>query len=133
MLTLIITQQFPVIFESFYNEIRLIIYLLFFTLILLSLFNVQKTLPGITKGEHWHHKKNEKFVVVSGHGVIRFRDYFSDEVIEYEVSGDKFEVLDIPTGYTHSIVNTGDADMVTIMWVNEIFDPNHPDTFFLEV
>lgn len=93
--------------------------------------NVSK--PGITKGEHWHHTKNEKFLVVSGQGVIRFRDYFSDEGIEYEVSGDKLEVVDIPTGYTHSIVNTGEADMVTVMWVNEMFDPNHPDTFFLEV
>lgn len=93
--------------------------------------NVSK--PGITKGEHWHHTKNEKFLVVTGHGVIRFRDYFSDDMVEYEVSGDKLEVVDIPTGYTHSIVNTGDADMVTIMWVNEMFNPNHPDTFFLEV
>lgn len=93
--------------------------------------NVSK--PGITKGEHWHHTKNEKFLVVSGQGVIRFRDYFSDEVIEYEVSGDDLEVVDIPTGYTHSIVNTGDTDMVTVMWVNEMFDPNNPDTFFLEV
>ena len=93
--------------------------------------NVSK--PGITKGEHWHHTKNEKFLVVSGHGVIRFRDYFSDDVVEYEVSGDKLEVVDIPTGYTHSIVNTGDSDMVTIMWVNEMFDPNNPDTFSLDV
>lgn len=93
--------------------------------------NVSK--PGITKGEHWHHTKNEKFLVVSGHGVIRFRDYFSDDVVEYEVSGDKLEVVDIPTGYTHSIVNTGDSDMVTIMWVNEMFDPNKADTFFMEV
>lgn len=93
--------------------------------------NVSK--PGITKGEHWHHTKNEKFLVVSGQGVIRFRDYFSDKVIEYPVSGDTLEVVDIPTGYTHSIVNTGTSDMVTIMWVNELFDPNHPDTFYLEV
>lgn len=93
--------------------------------------NVSK--PGITKGEHWHHTKNEKFLVVFGQGVIRFRDYFSDDVIEYEVSADKLEVVDIPTGYTHSIVNTGDTDMVTVMWVNEMFDPNNPDTFFLEV
>lgn len=93
--------------------------------------NVSK--PGITKGEHWHHTKNEKFLVVSGQGVIRFRDYFSDEVIEYEVSSDNLEVVDIPTGYTHSIVNTGYTDMVTVMWVNEMFDPNNPDTFFLEV
>lgn len=93
--------------------------------------NVSK--PGITKGEHWHHTKNEKFLVVSGQGLIRFRDYFSDEIIEYKVSSEKLEVVDIPTGYTHSIVNTGDSDMVTIMWVNEMFDPNNPDTFFMEV
>lgn len=93
--------------------------------------NVSK--PGITKGEHWHHTKNEKFLVVSGQGLIRFRDYFSDKVIEYKVSSEKLEVVDIPTGYTHSIVNTGDSDMVTIMWVNEMFDPNNPDTFFMEV
>ena len=93
--------------------------------------NVSK--PGITKGDHWHHTKNEKFLVVSGRGVIRFRDYFSEEIIEYEVSGEKLEVVDIPTGYTHSIVNVGDTDMVTVMWVNEMFDPNHADTFPLEV
>lgn len=93
--------------------------------------NVSK--PGITKGDHWHHTKNEKFLVVSGQGAVRFRDLFSDEVIEYHVTGDKLEVVDIPTGYTHSIVNTGESDLVTVMWVNEPFDPNNPDTFYLEV
>ncbi|WP_347862238.1 NAD-dependent epimerase/dehydratase family protein [Salimicrobium sp. PL1-032A] len=93
--------------------------------------NVSK--PGITKGNHWHHTKNEKFLVVSGKGVIRFRKLYSDEVIEYEVSEEKFEVVDIPPGYTHNIENTGDKDMVTIMWANELFDPDHPDTNFLEV
>lgn len=93
--------------------------------------NVSK--PGVTKGQHWHHTKNEKFLVVSGYGVIRFRSPFDDNVIEYEVSGDKLEVVDIPTGYTHSIVNSGEIDMVTIMWVNEMFDPNNPDTFPMEV
>lgn len=93
--------------------------------------NVSKA--GITKGEHWHHTKNEKFLVVTGQGVIRFRDYYSDEIIEYEVSGETLEVVDIPPGYTHSIVNTGDVDMVTVMWVNEMFNPTHPDTFSLEV
>ena len=93
--------------------------------------NVSK--PGITKGEHWHHTKNEKFLVVTGEGVIRFRDYFSEEVIEYKVSAENLEIVDIPTGYTHSIINTGNTDMVTIMWVNEMFDLNNPDTFFLEV
>ncbi len=93
--------------------------------------NISK--PGITKGNHWHHTKNEKFVVVSGKGVIRFRKIDSDEVIEYFVSGDEIEVVDIPCGYTHNIENLGDTDMVTIMWCNECFDPNKPDTYFLEV
>ncbi|NLY45103.1 MAG: capsular polysaccharide biosynthesis protein CapF [Tissierella sp.] len=93
--------------------------------------NISK--PGITKGNHWHHTKNEKFLVVSGKGVIRFRKIGSDEIIEYFVSGDKLEVVDIPTGYTHSIGNIGDSDMVTIMWANEAFDPEKPDTYYLEV
>ena len=93
--------------------------------------NISK--PGITKGNHWHHTKNEKFLVVSGSGVIRFRKLDTDEIIEYFVSGDKLEVVDIPVGYTHNIENLGDSDMVTIMWVNEIFDPENPDTNYLEV
>ena len=93
--------------------------------------NISK--PGITKGNHWHHTKNEKFLVVSGKGVIRFRKIDSDEVLEYFVSGDKMEVVDIPTGYTHNIENLGDTDMVTIMWANESFDPEKPDTYYLEV
>lgn len=93
--------------------------------------NISK--PGIVKGNHWHHTKNEKFLVVSGEGVIRFRLPGNDEVIEYFVSGVQLEVVDIPVGYTHNIENLGDADMVTIMWVNEMFDPNNPDTYFLEV
>ncbi|ERJ10941.1 capsular polysaccharide biosynthesis protein CapF [Haloplasma contractile] len=93
--------------------------------------NVSK--PGITKGNHWHHTKNEKFLVVSGNGVIRFRKIISNEIIEYFVSGDKLEVVDIPTGYTHNIENLGETDMVTIMWANECFDPENPDTYYLEV
>ena len=93
--------------------------------------NISK--PGITKGNHWHHTKNEKFLVVSGKGVIRFRRIDSDEVLEYFVSADNMEVVDIPTGYTHNIENLGDTDMVTIMWANEAFDPEKPDTYFLEV
>ena len=93
--------------------------------------NISK--PGITKGEHWHHTKNEKFLVVSGQGMIRFRKIGSREIIKYSVSGDKLEVVDIPTGYTHNISNTGKTDMVTIMWCNEIFDPKNPDTFFVPV
>lgn len=96
-------------------------------------FSVNISKPGITKGQHWHHTKNEKFLVVSGKGVIRFRKIDSDEVIEYFVSGDKLEVVDIPTGYTHNIENLGDTDMVTFMWCNECFNPEKPDTFFLPV
>ena len=92
--------------------------------------NISK--PHITKGNHWHHTKNEKFVVVSGQGVIRFRkmDEPDAEVIEYLVSGSKIEVVDIPIGYTHNIENLGDTDMMTFMWCNECFDPQNPDTFF---
>lgn len=93
--------------------------------------NISK--PGITKGNHWHHTKNEKFLVVSGTGVIRFRKVDDDKVIEYFVSGEKLEVVDIPVGYTHNIENLGTTDMVTIMWCNECFDPQNPDTVFLEV
>ena len=90
--------------------------------------NISK--PGITKGNHWHHTKNEKFLVVSGHGVIRFRKVGTDEIIVYPVSGAKLEVVDIPTGYTHNITNTGETDMVTVMWCNEPYNPEEPDTFF---
>lgn len=90
--------------------------------------NISK--PGIKKGDHWHHTKNEKFVVVSGKALIRFRKYGSEEIIEYHVSGDRLQVVDIPTGYTHSIVNEGDTDLVTLMWCNECFDPGKPDTIY---
>lgn len=93
--------------------------------------NISK--PGITKGNHWHHTKNEKFLVVSGRGVIRFRQIGASETIEYFVSGDKLEVVDIPVGYTHNIENLGDSEMVTLMWVNEPFDSENPDTYFMEV
>lgn len=93
--------------------------------------NISK--PGITKGNHWHHTKNEKFVVVSGKALIRFRKHGSDEIFEYHVSGDKLEVVDIPTGYTHSIINEGDTNLVTLMWCNECFDPGKPDTIYESV
>lgn len=88
--------------------------------------NISK--PGVTKGNHWHQSKNEKFVVVSGSGFIRFRQYGEDEIIEYPVSGENLEVVDIPTGYVHEIVNTGTTDMVTLMWCNECYDSERPDT-----
>lgn len=99
--------------------------------------NISK--PGITKGQHWHHTKNEKFLVVSGKGLIQLRKVGISEdgndypVIEYFVSGDKLEIVDIPVGYTHNITNIGDTDMVTVMWCNECFDPERPDTYALEV
>lgn len=93
--------------------------------------NISK--PGITKGNHWHHSKNEKFLVISGEGVIHLREVNSDEVIEYHVSGEKLEVVDIPPGYTHNIENLGQTDMVTIMWANEPFNPEQPDTYYEEV
>lgn len=93
--------------------------------------NISK--PGIVKGNHWHHTKNEKFLVVQGEGVIRFRRIDCKEIIEYHVSGKKLQVVDIPCGYTHNIENVGIEDMVTVMWANECFDPDHPDTFYLPV
>ncbi|MDD3412655.1 MAG: capsular polysaccharide biosynthesis protein CapF [Lachnospiraceae bacterium] len=93
--------------------------------------NISK--PGITKGNHWHHSKNEKFLVVKGQGLIQFRKINTEEIIEYHVTGDKLEVVDIPTGYTHNIINEGTEDMVTVMWANEAFNPEKPDTFFMEV
>ncbi|MDR2043957.1 MAG: capsular polysaccharide biosynthesis protein CapF [Clostridium sp.] len=96
-------------------------------------FSVNISKPGITKGNHWHHTKNEKFVVVSGKGLIRLRKLGSEEVIEYRVSGENIEVVDIPVGYTHNILNEGETDLVTFMWCNECFDPERPDTYFLEV
>ena len=96
-------------------------------------FSVNISKPGITKGNHWHHTKNEKFVVVSGEGLIQFRKIGTDEIIEYHVSGEKIEVVDIPTGYTHNIINKGTTDLVTFMWCNECFNPEKPDTYFEEV
>ncbi|MBQ8778593.1 MAG: NAD-dependent epimerase/dehydratase family protein [Alistipes sp.] len=94
--------------------------------------NISK--PGITKGEHWHNTKWEFFIVVSGHGLIQERKIGSDEVIEFEVSGEKIEAIHMLPGYTHNIINLSDTeDLVTVMWANESFDPNHPDTFFEKV
>lgn len=89
--------------------------------------------PGIIKGNHYHNTKNEKFLVISGTCSIKFRKIDSDEIIEYITSGDKLEVVDIPVGYTHSITNIGTTDSVTLMWANELFDKDNPDTYFMEV
>ena len=93
--------------------------------------NISK--PRIIKGNHWHHTKNEKFLVVSGKGVIRFRRIDSDDVLTYHVSSEKLEVVDIPPGYTHNIENVGDTDLVTVMWANEQLNPDYPDTHYMEV
>lgn len=97
-------------------------------------FSVNISKPGITKGLHWHHSKNEKFVVVSGHGLIQLRKIGSEEIIEFEVSGEKVEAVEMIPGYTHNIINLSETeDLVTLMWCNECFDPDKPDTYFEKV
>jgi len=94
--------------------------------------NISK--PGITKGQHWHNSKWEFFIVVSGHGLIQERNIGTDEVLEYEVSGERIQAVHMLPGYTHNIINLSQTeDLVTLMWANEIFDPGHPDTFFEKV
>ena len=94
--------------------------------------NISK--PGITKGQHWHHTKWEFFIVVSGHGLIQQRKVDSDEVIEFEVSGEHIEAVHMLPGYTHNIINLSNTEnLVTVMWANEAFDPNKPDTYFEKV
>ena len=97
-------------------------------------FSVNISRPGVTKGQHWHHSKWEFFIVVSGHGLIKERKIGTDEVIEFEVSGDHIEAIHMLPGYTHNIINLSDTqDLITVMWANEQFDANHPDTYFEEV
>lgn len=97
-------------------------------------FSVNITKPGVTKGQHWHHSKWEFFIVVAGRGLIRERKLDADEVLEFEVSGERIEAVQMLPGYTHSITNLSDTDnLVTVMWANECFDAQHPDTFFEEV
>ena len=97
-------------------------------------FSVNISKPGITKGQHWHNSKWEFFIVVSGHGLIQERKIGTDEVIEFEVSGDKIQAVHMLPGYTHNIINlSATENLVTVMWANEQFDPNHPDTFFEKV
>ena len=97
-------------------------------------FSVNISKPGITKGQHWHNSKWEFFIVVAGHGLIQERKIGTDEVIEFEVSGEKIEAVHMLPGYTHNIINLSDTEnLVTVMWANEQFDPNHPDTFFEKV
>ena len=94
---------------------------------------ISRTKPGVTRGNHYHHTKAEKFFVVEGEAVIRMRQIESPQVVEYRVRGDDFQVIDIPPGYTHSIKNIGSGDMVVLFWASEIFDPDKPDTCFLPV
>lgn len=93
-------------------------------------FSVNVSKPGVTKGQHWHNTKWELFIVVSGHGLIQERQIGSDEVIEFEVSGDRIEAIQMLPGYTHNIINLSDTqDLITVMWANESFDPQWPDTY----
>lgn len=97
-------------------------------------FSVNVSKPGITKGQHWHHTKNEKFVVVSGRGLIQLRRIGTDEIVSIEVSGEEMTVVDMIPGYTHNIINLSETDdLVTFMWANEPFDPDKPDTYYEEV
>ena len=91
--------------------------------------SVNVTKPNVSKGSHWHQSKHEKFIVVSGCGVVRFRNPFEDGVYSYTVSGESLSVIDVPPGYVHIIENTGGSDLVTLMWASEVFDPQRADTF----
>lgn len=94
---------------------------------------VSRTKPGITRGNHYHHTKTEMFFVVEGEGLIRMRSIEGGPVEEYRVTGNAYQVVDIPPGFTHSITNAGKGELVTLFWSSEIFDPNRPDTYFLPV
>jgi UDP-2-acetamido-2,6-beta-L-arabino-hexul-4-ose reductase len=94
---------------------------------------VSRTRPGITRGNHYHHTKTEKFFVVEGDGIIRMRSIEGGPIVEYPVSGNAYNVIDIPPGFTHNITNVGKGEMITLFWSSEIFDPNRPDTCFLPV
>ena len=97
-------------------------------------FSINISKPGITKGQHWHNTKWEFFIVVAGHGLIQMRKIASDEVLNFEVSGDKIEAVHMLPGYTHNIINLSENEnLVTVMWANEQFDPDKPDTFWEEV
>jgi len=94
---------------------------------------VSRTSPGVTRGNHYHHTKTEKFLVLEGQAVVRFRAVQGTQVIEHRVDGRDFRVIDIPPGYAHSIENLGNGDLVTLFWANEVFDPLRPDTYFIPV
>ena len=94
---------------------------------------VSRTQPGITRGDHYHHTKTEKFLVLEGEAVIRFRHIDRHDIIEYPVSGEKYQVVDIPPGYTHAIENVGSGVLVTLFWASEPFNPDKPDTWYEKV
>jgi UDP-2-acetamido-2,6-beta-L-arabino-hexul-4-ose reductase len=94
---------------------------------------ISRTVPGVTRGNHYHNSKVEKFFVVEGKGVIRFRSVLNSEVLEYPVDGRDFRVVDIPPGYTHSIENVGEGEMIVLFWTGEIFDAQRPETNYLPV
>lgn len=94
---------------------------------------VSRTHPGITRGNHYHHAKTEKFFVIDGEGLIRMRHIEGGDVVEYRVRGEDYRVVDIPPGYAHSITNVGQREMITLFWASEVFDADKPDTYFLEV
>lgn len=94
---------------------------------------ISRTNPGVTRGNHWHHTKVEKFLVLEGEGEIKLKSLDSGNVIDYKVSGGMLKVVDIPAGYAHSIKNTGKADLITLFWADEVFNPEKPDTYFMEV
>jgi len=94
---------------------------------------MSRTKPGVTRGNHFHHTKVEKFLVVEGDAVIRFRRIDGTEIIEYRVSGRDFKVVDIPPGYTHSIKNIGPGELITLFWAGQLFDPKTSDAYPLDV
>jgi UDP-2-acetamido-2,6-beta-L-arabino-hexul-4-ose reductase len=96
-------------------------------------FAVSTTAPGVTRGNHYHNTKNEKFLVIKGEALIRLRQIHEDDVIEYRVSDKKPEIVEMIPGYTHSITNIGDEEMILLIWANETYDPENPDTYFLKV
>ena len=94
-------------------------------------FSVNTSKPGVTKGQHWHNTKWEFFIVVSGHGLIQQRKIGTEEVLNFEVSGDRIEAVHMLPGYTHNIINLSQTEnLITVMWANEQFDPERPDTYF---
>jgi UDP-2-acetamido-2,6-beta-L-arabino-hexul-4-ose reductase len=96
-------------------------------------FSLSTTAPGVTRGNHYHHTKNEKFLVVKGEAIIEFRHIITNEIVSYAVSDKKMKIVEMIPGYTHNIKNVGGKDMVLLLWANEVFDKNNPDTYFLEV